>query len=65
MYFVRKHGELSSSLCLWALLGQAIVNVTKACIRRDLASWNRFRGNLAGFRSLCSGRLEQLGGVMK
>jgi glycosyltransferase involved in cell wall biosynthesis len=65
MYFVRKHGELSSPLCLWALLGQAIVNVTKACIRLDLASWNRFRGNLAGFRSLCSGRLEQLGGVMK
>lgn len=65
MYFVRKHRQLSPWLCLWALVGQAIVNVAKACLRHDRSGWDRFRGNLAGFRSLLSGRLEQVGGIMK
>jgi glycosyltransferase involved in cell wall biosynthesis len=65
MYFVKKHRELSPALCLWALVGQAIVNATKACVRGDRASWDRLCGNLAGFLSLSNGRLEQVGGIMK
>jgi hypothetical protein len=65
LYFVRKHAELSTVLCCWALLGQTLVNAARAALGCDRAYWDRLKGNLAGFASVSTGRLEQVGGIMK
>lgn len=65
LYFVRKHGELSVLCCLWALLGQACINLGKSVVSREPGLWGRFVGNVSGARAVMSGRLERIGGTLK
>lgn len=65
LYFVRKHSELSTLLCLWAVLGQLFINVGKFAVSADLDLLRRACGNLMGFATVLTGRLERLGGTLK
>lgn len=65
LYFVRKHAELSVLCCLWALFGQACINLGKSVVSREPGLWRRFVGNVCGALSVMSGRLERIGGTLK
>ena len=64
-YFVRKHPELSVVLCLWALLGQLLVNAGKGAVGGEPGVFERVLGNLVGIGSVMSGRLERTDGLLK
>lgn len=65
MYFVRKHQELSPAACLWALVGQTMVNLTRVVSDRDPGGLLRAAGNAAGLAMVMLGRLERMGGTFK
>lgn len=49
LYFVRKYPELSTLLCVWALLGIFLNNVLKGMMGMDAKYLYKAGGNLAGF----------------
>jgi hypothetical protein len=65
VYFVRKHPELSQLACYWSLLGQVCINLGRGVIGFDTGYLMRGWGNMVGLAYVASGRLEQIGGLLK
>lgn len=52
LYLTQKHHELSTGRCLWALVGQTLLNATRGIARWESGSLSRVGGNLLGWLSL-------------
>lgn len=67
LHIIRKHPHLSTRRFAWAVVGQMLVNLTKAIVQRDRTSFQRLRGNLSAVRIVATtrGALPRLGGIMK
>ncbi|MBI4355019.1 MAG: glycosyltransferase [Candidatus Omnitrophica bacterium] len=54
-YLATKHPELSRSRCLWALVGQGVLNVARGCVAWRSGGLLRVAGNLVGWTRLVGG----------
>jgi len=61
LYFVRKHQELSSSLCCLALLFRSIISLFLAVSKLESTYLKRLAGNLAGLLLVLRGGLRPVG----
>jgi len=64
-YFVKKHRNLSFSICCWSFFGELMLNLATACWTADSGRFSRALGNCAGLVAITTGRVPRIGGVFK
>ena len=65
MYFIKKHSELSQPLFYWSILGNLVLNLGTAFVRRDSGLLRRAWGNCVGLLTVARGKTQRISGVWK